>query len=322
MKTEAPLPKPRLGLALSSGGAKGLAHVGVLQVLEENNIPVSVVSGCSMGSYIGALWAYGCDGVELGRLAMELKGRWGSWKLIDPAFPPRRGFIHGDAVERRLRRTIGDARFIDLKCPLRVVATNLNTLEPVVFDIGEVARAVHASCAVPGVCEPVRIDGEIYVDGGICDPVPVGALRRFGVDRIIAVNTLPTPERLRRWREREQERNRARRASKRSFGFWRFLNRHLNYLARGNILDNLLRSFHGAQMRIAEDACQEADAVIRPLSSNDHWSEFHRPEKFIALGRRAAEEKLDEIRALLKPKETNTQDHEHQSPKNPLAIAA
>lgn len=310
------MPQPRLGLALSSGGAKGLAHVGVLQVLEENRIPVSVVSGCSMGSYIGALWAYGCDGAELGRLAMELKGRWGAWKLIDPALPPRRGFIHGDAVERRLRRTIGDTRFIGLKCPLRVVATDLNTLAPMVFDSGEVANAVHASSALPGIWEPVTLGGETYVDGGICDPVPVDALRRFGVDRILAVNTLPTPERLKRWRERERA---LARSGKRTFGFWRFLNRHLNYMSRGNILDNLLRSFHGAQMRIAEGACQGADVVVRPLSGNDRWSEFHRPEKFIALGRRAAEEKLDEIRGLLKPKETN---HEHKNIGNAVAITA
>jgi len=117
-----------VGLALSSGAAKGFAHVGVLQVLEEKGIEVDVVAGASMGAYVGALWAHGCDGGELERLSRELEGRWAFWSLIDPVFPPRRGFLRGFAVKNRLMRTVGHARFGDLKRPLRIVATNLATL--------------------------------------------------------------------------------------------------------------------------------------------------------------------------------------------------
>jgi len=110
---------------------------------------------------------------------------------------PRKGFIRGGAVRRRLQQTIGDAHFSELVRPIRVVATNLYTLDRVVFSAGEVASAVHASIAIPGVCAPVVIDGETYVDGGIADPMPVDVLEEMGIDHIIAVNTIPTPAYMR-----------------------------------------------------------------------------------------------------------------------------
>src|SRR5882724_3046569 len=114
-----------VGVAFSSGAAKGFAHIGVIQVLEENGIEVDVVAGASIGAYIGALWTYGHDGTELEGLARELESRWGFWSLIDPVFPPRQGFLGGFSVKRRLMRTIGHARFADLQRPMRVVAGNL-----------------------------------------------------------------------------------------------------------------------------------------------------------------------------------------------------
>ena len=103
-----------VGVALSSGAAKGFAHIGVIQVLEENGIEVDVVAGASIGAYIGALWTYGHDGTELEGLARELESRWGFWGLLDPVFPPRQGFLRGFALRKRLMRSIGDARFADL----------------------------------------------------------------------------------------------------------------------------------------------------------------------------------------------------------------
>ena len=159
----------RVGLALSAGGAKGLAHIGVIQVLEENGIEIDVVAGCSMGAYVAAVWAYGHDGSEMERLARQVEGRWGFLPLLDPVLPPREGFMRGDAIRRRLEQSIGDAHFADLPRPLRVTATRLDSLECVVFDQGRVAPMVHGSCAIPGVFVPVTIAGKTYVDGGISD---------------------------------------------------------------------------------------------------------------------------------------------------------
>lgn len=306
----------RIGLALSSGGAKGLAHIGIIQVLEENGIDVDVVAGCSMGSYVASLWSHGHDGNLLEELANEVKGRWGFAKLLDPAFPPRQGFIFGRAVKRRLERTIGDAHFSDLVRPLRVVATNLDTLERAVFASGDVASAVHASSAIPGVCAPVDIGNETFVDGGICDPLPVDVLREMGIEHIIAVNTIPTPEYLRCVRDLEREREEA---MPKEFSFRAYLNRHFNYFARGNILDNLLRSVHGAQIRVAEEACTHADIVLRPLACDGKWHEFSKPAKYISLGREAAQESIEEIRKLVRRKETH-ENADHAQ--NRMAVAA
>lgn len=300
----------RVGLALSSGGAKGLAHIGVIQVLEENGIEIDCIAGASMGAYIGALWAYGLDGAQLEKTAREHEGRWGLWSLVEPSFPPRQGFLRTRRVAHRLRRSIGEAHFSDLVRPLRVVATHLDTLERVIFASGEVAETVSASIAIPGVCVPVTIDSETYIDGGIADPLPVDVLEEMGIERIIAVNVIPPPDKLRQWLdlEREQHGHVSRfQKLRRSFSD------RFNYFAHGNILDTMLQAVNGAQTRVAEAAALHADVLLRPLSCDAYWHDFRKPAKYIALGRKAAEDHLPALRALAQPHE--------KRPTPPLAIA-
>lgn len=288
----------RIGLALSSGGAKGLAHIGVIQVLEENGFEVDCIAGSSMGAYVGSIWSYGLDGTKLEKIARELEGRWGLMRLIDPVIPPRRGFIRTRRTVARLRRSIGDAHFSDLIRPLRVLATRLDTLERVVFSSGDVASAVDASIAIPGVCVPVTVDGETYIDGGIADPLPVDVLMEMGIERILAVNVIPTPERLRYWLDSGRELNGR---EKSPTAFSRFLHQHFDYGAHGNILDTMMCAINGAQTRVAEASAREADVVLRPLASDALWHDFTRPQKYIALGRTAAEAQLPEVLRLAKP---------------------
>jgi NTE family protein len=306
-----------VGLALASGGAKGFAHIGVLQVLEENGIEVDMIAGSSMGAYVGSIWAHGATGPEMEALAREMEGRWAIWSLIDPAFPPRRGFLRGVAVKQRLMRTIGESRFGDLVRPLRVIATNLETLDRVVFANGRVADAVHASIAVPGICVPVIVGEDTFADGGIVDPLPVEALREAGVNRIIAVNTIPTPERMRQALQsrRARARENGQRAKENSSKILPF-DQHLNYFARGNILEILMRSFLGVQTRMAEVACLRADVVLRPDIDDNRWVDFRNPEKYIRAGRDVALKHLDEIKALVRGNEVS---HEAESIKESLA---
>jgi NTE family protein len=303
-----------VGLALSSGAAKGFAHIGVIQVLEENGIEVDVIAGSSMGAYVGSLWAYGFDGRELERLARELERRWALWSLIDPVFPPRQGFLRGFRVKKRLMRSLGEARFADLTRPFRVMATNLETLERCVFGAGEVAAAVHASIAVPGICVPIRIDGETYIDGGIADPLPVDALREMGVSKVIAVDAIPTPDRIRYALEAERELARHRERSCKLLRKMLPLDRQLNFFARGNLFEILMRSIHGAQVRVAEASCRMADLVLRPNICDDRWLDYRNPGKFMALGREIAEQHLEEIKALTTQTETTHEPpHAHAS---------
>jgi NTE family protein len=292
----------RVGLALSSGGARGLAHIGVIQVLEENGIEIDAVAGSSMGAYVGACWAYGHDGVTCEKIARGLERRWGLLYLVDPVIPPRQGFLRTRRVGQRLRRAIGSTRFIEMARPLSVVATDLETLDRVIFSRGEVARAVEASIAIPGICVPVTLNGRMLIDGGIADPLPADVLMEMGVERMIAVNTLPTPAHLAMCADCafEAEPRRARR------GLSAWLNKHLNYFARGNLCDILMRANFGGQMRVAEQSAHIADVVLRPWVCDARWHDFTNPGKYIALGRKVAEEQLAEIKRLTQPNETPT----------------
>jgi len=298
----------RVGLALSSGGARGLAHIGVIQVLEENGIEIDAVAGTSMGAYVGAVWAYGHDGVACEKIARDLERRWGLLYLMDPVIPPRQGFLRTRRVGRRLRRAIGNTRFIELVRPLRVVATDFETLDRVVFSRGEVAQAVEASIAVPGVCVPVKLNGRLLLDGGIADPLPTGVLSDMGIEHIIAVNTLPTPAHLARCTSDGDRRRKA-------HGISGWLNEHLNYFAQGNLCDILMRANFGGQMRVAEQAAHIADVVLRPWVCDARWHDFTNPGKHIALGRKVAEEQLAELKALTAPAQS------HEKPTAALALA-
>lgn len=307
-----------VGLALSSGAAKGFSHIGVLQVLEENGIEADVIAGASMGAYVAAIWAYGCDGASMEKLAREMEGKWALWRLIDPVFPPRQGFIHGYAIKRHLQRTIGDAQFSDLVRPLYVLATNLDTLGRVVFSSGDVATAVHTSIAVPGIFVPVRIGEESYIDGGIVDPLPVDVLQELGVRKIIAVNAIPSSDRIRVCQQAQRElaaqpRRRARELARQYLP----LNQHVNYFARGNILEILMNSIHGAQIRMAEASGQRAGIVLRPEICDDRWLDYRNPGQYIRAGREIALRQLDEIKALVQEKGTS-----YEFKPAPAAVAA
>lgn len=281
--------KPRIGLCLSSGAARGLAHVGVIQVLEEEGIPISAIAGSSMGAYVGSLWAAGFNGSQLEELAREMKDRKTIFSLLDPALPPSAGLIRGNKVRRHLERSLGQMTFSDLKIPLITVATDLDLMAPAIFDSGPVAAAVHASAAIPGVCAPVHLNGRRYIDGGASEPLPVSMLRRCeNVDRIVAVNVMPTTEDIRnaggvplrlRWNPL----------------------RWMNLLAYGNVLDTFRRSLMSAQIQLAAKESARADLVLHPYEDESTWYDFDQFDRYIKAGRTAALAALPEIKAMLTP---------------------
>ena len=160
----APKPPPRLGLALGGGAARGFAHIGVIQVLEENGIRPSVVAGTSAGSVVAALYASGMNGAQLQKVAQTMEeASLADWTL--PLFS--RGVLKGAAIARFVNAQLGPRLIEDMKIPLGIVATDLGTGEGVLFRRGDLATAVRASSAVPAVFEPVKIAQREYVDGGL-----------------------------------------------------------------------------------------------------------------------------------------------------------
>ncbi|MGI8601617.1 MAG: patatin-like phospholipase family protein [Verrucomicrobiales bacterium] len=286
--------RPRVGLALSSGGARGLAHVGVIQVLEENGIAIDVIAGASMGAYVGALWAAGYSGRELQEFAAEIRSPRDLWGRLDLALPPVRGLFHGRMIKERLAAALKGASFADLLRELHVVAANLDTYERRVFSSGDVATAVHASSAVPGVCVPVEVEGCRYVDGGIVDPVPVGVLADLNCDRIIGVSVIPTFEDIARGAAPDPETPPVRPFRSRL----KRLNRSFNVFADGNVVDTLRRSVLSAQIRLAHHSRHRADVLLRPQIVSTRWHDYHNYLHYIEMGRKAALAQLPALLAL------------------------
>ena len=182
---------PRIGLALGGGAARGFAHVGVIQVLEEAGIRPELVTGTSAGSLVAALYASGRQGPQLQRIADTMdEATFADWTL--PLFS--RGMLRGDALARYVSQQVGGRRIEELPMPLGILSTDLHSGQGVLFQRGDVATAVRASSAVPGLFQPVLISGREYVDGGLVAPVPVRQARQMGAELVIAVDISQVPE--------------------------------------------------------------------------------------------------------------------------------
>lgn len=182
---------PRIGLALGGGAARGFAHVGVIQVLEEAGIKPDLVAGTSAGSLVAALHASGRNGSQLQRIAETMdEATFTDWTL--PLFS--RGMLRGDALARYVHQQVGGRRIEELAMPLGILATDLQSGQGVLFERGNIATAVRASSAVPALFQPVRITGRDYVDGGLVAPVPVRQARQMGAELVIAVDISQQPE--------------------------------------------------------------------------------------------------------------------------------
>ena len=189
--TPAPKRLPKIGLALGGGAARGFAHLGVIQVLEEAGIRPALVTGTSAGSLVAALYASGKSPTQLQQLAESMdEATFADWTL--PIFS--RGMLRGEALARYVQTTVSGRLIEDMNLPLGIVATDLNSGAGVLFQRGDTATAVRASSAVPAVFQPVRIAGREYVDGGLVSPVPVRYARQMGAELVIAVDISSAPE--------------------------------------------------------------------------------------------------------------------------------
>ncbi|WLR52228.1 patatin-like phospholipase family protein [Bacillus tianshenii] len=175
--------RPKIGLALGSGGARGFAHLGVLRVLQEEGIPIDVIAGSSMGSLIGAFYGAGHDMTRLYKLATAFRRKY----YLDFTVP-KMGFISGNRVKELIKLFTKGKRIEELDVVLGIVATDLKKGEKKVFTEGKLPEAVRASIAIPGIFVPENIDGTLYVDGGVIDRVPVQTARDLGADFVIAVD--------------------------------------------------------------------------------------------------------------------------------------
>ncbi len=173
----------RVGLALGGGAARGLAHIGVLAVLEEAGIPIDFIAGTSMGSLVGSAY---CAGIEVAQL-MEIAAGTGWFDISRPTWP-RHGLLSFAKLDQWIENTVGDLDIRDLSIPFAAVAADLETGERIILQDGSLAAAIRASCSVPGLVEPIEINGRLLCDGGVVDNLPDYAARLLGADYVIGVD--------------------------------------------------------------------------------------------------------------------------------------
>ncbi|NCF75050.1 MAG: patatin family protein [Xanthomonadaceae bacterium] len=177
---------PKIGLALGSGGVKGLAHIGVIKVLKANNIPIDYITGSSIGALVGAFYAANKNINKLEKIALEATWRTGL-SVVDPTF--KGGLVKGERLENLIKIWLtNDLRFNDLKIPLVVIATDLITGKEVHIKQGNIIKAIRASSSVPIVFQPVKYKNKLLADGGLSNPLPDEVARAMGADIVIAVN--------------------------------------------------------------------------------------------------------------------------------------
>jgi NTE family protein len=262
-----PARPPKVALALGGGGARGFAEIGVLRVLEQEKIHVDMVVGTSVGSLIGALYCDTGRVLDAEFLAVGIQQEdlfdYGALALLSG------GFVKGERLERYLETHLKHKTIEGMAIPFAAVAVDLRTGQPVAFEKGSVAQAVHASCAIPGVFVPVEFGGSTYVDGGVVDPIPADFARQKGADVVIAV-AIP---------------------------------KSLPKEIPDNTLELVYYSVTLMQAEIGRLRAKEADLVIYPDVGNLGFTDFSQKKQLMEAGEEAARRALPAIRAAITAKE-------------------
>ena len=253
-----PLPPPapkkiKIALALGGGAARGFAHIGVIKALESQGIYPDIVVGTSAGSVVGALYAAGNSGFQLQKMAFDMdEAAISDWAL--PLFGKSSGVLKGEALQAYINKAVNNQAIEKLKIPFGAVATDLKNGQPILFQRGNTGMAVRASSAVPGVFQPVVINGHTYVDGGLVAPVPVRFARDMGADFIIAVN----------------------------------ISTQADAQATVSSLEVIMQTFSIMGQRINQYELKEADVVIQPALGKMAGNDFNSRNQAILAGEQAA----------------------------------
>ncbi len=250
--------QPVVGLVLGAGSARGLAHIGVLQVLKENGIDIDFIVGSSMGAMVGAIYASGAD-IYLLEKMLECMNT----NLMIDVQVPRYGFVSGKRIDAFLTLLTKNKSFDQLDPPVVVVATDLITGEKVIFDQGVVTEAVRASISIPGVFTPVRRDDMVLVDGAVIDRLPVEVAKDRGADIIIAVDVTFGPDKK---------------------------------VVIKNTIDVIMTALDIMQKHHFELIGSQADILIQPAVGNFTGRDFECSKDIIALGRTATLDKIEDIK--------------------------
>lgn len=253
--------KPHVALVLGAGSARGLAHIGVLQILLENRIPFDLIVGSSMGAMVGAIYACGADVYMLDKMVENMNTR-----ILFDVGVPRMGFLAGNRVTDFLNLLTKKKSFAELELPVAVVATDLISGQRIIIDKGPVAEAVRASISLPGIFTPIIKDDMVLVDGAVSDRLPIEVAQQMGADLVIAVDVTFAPGRK------------------------PIIN---------NAMDVILASLDIMSKHHFDSVFNGADILIQPEVGHIMPKEFDRSREAVDLGREATEAKIAEIKHMI-----------------------
>jgi len=293
--------KKILGLALGSGAAFGLAHIGVLRVLEREGIRVDIVSGSSIGALVAAMWGMGLSSKEIEQITERLKRKLNIMRLLDFTFPIS-GILAGRRLRRFLKAILEEKTFADLKIPVKIMVYDLANRETIAIDQGMLLDAVYKSIAIPGIFSPIMEGSRMIIDGGTLEPVPVDVLLKSGATKVIAVNVLPGPKEIYERNMALREMAREEENVLRQGTFWDRTCVHAARFFRKvftpNIFDVIMTSMQAMEYTIAENSCRKADIILHPVLSEAISTDFHLVKRFVKRGEDEAFKHMEAIKAL------------------------
>ncbi|MDD5731780.1 MAG: patatin-like phospholipase family protein [Patescibacteria group bacterium] len=263
--------KKKVGLALGSGGPRGLAHIGVIKVLLENNIPIDYIAGSSVGAIVGGLYSYFGDIEKLEKYFAKLTYKDMLEIFSDPRFA--HGVFKGEKALKFLRKTVGNKRIEKLKIPFTAIATDLKNGEVVELNKGDLAMSIRASASIPVFFRPIKIGRRYLVDGGNAVPVPVETVRKMGADIIIAVdldNCYVSPK------------------------------NYMQDVEKASMTQIAERALDILSYSLAKENIKNADIVINPDVYDVGWRRFVNGGDIIRKGEEAAKLVLEEIKRAIK----------------------
>jgi NTE family protein len=250
----------KIALVLGAGASKGFAHVGVLKILENNKVPIQMIVGTSVGSFVGSLYAYGYDAYALQKISMSIERSDVAELTI-----PDNGFLKGDRLRDFINTKVHNASIQKLKIPFYAVATDIRTGESIVFNSGNTGMAVQASCAIPGVFQPAIFSGTSYVDGGVVKPLAVDVARQHGADVVIAVD----------------------------------ISSGIDSVVPISTIDTIMKSIQIMYSKMSLMPISQADVVIKPIVGFVGSADFSQRNQAIMEGEKAALAAMPRINELL-----------------------
>lgn len=250
----------KIALVLGAGASKGFAHVGVLKILENNKVPIQMIVGTSVGSFVGSLYAYGYDAYALQKISISMER-----SDVGELTIPDNGFLKGERLRDYINTKVHNSPIQKLKIPFYAVATDIKTGKSVVFNTGNTGMAVQASCSIPGVFQPARFSGATYVDGGVVKPLAVDVARTFGADIVIAVD----------------------------------ISSGIDSIVPTSTTETIMKSIQIMYNNMSQTPISQADVVIKPNVSFVGSADFSHRNEAIMEGEKAALAAMPTINALL-----------------------